>query len=331
MDNTSINTNKQQQFDSTNSVKFLLEQQKKAIDNFFEKADVHIFEQVAEHIVNCSGSVWTCGIGKSGAISSLFSDFLISMGINSRFLSPINALHGDIGIVNNKDVFILISKSGETEELRQLMPYIKHRGSFTVSLVCEPNSSLGRDCDIGVHIPLLFELCPFNMSPVTSSVLQLLFCTTIAIASMRKNNLSKEMYAMNHPGGTIGKRLCLRARDVMVTNFPSAQSSTTLREALVTMSQCGAVVVVDDDKKLLGMFTDGDLRRTLASNQSLDIVMGMPLTQLVKPNPKTTRPDTMAFDIRKMMQQLKIHQVIVLENDVVLGLIIERELTKIGI
>jgi len=139
------------------------------------------------------------GVGKSGSIATVFSDFLVSMGIRSRFLSPVNALHGDIGIVCQDDVFIFISKSGETEELKQILPFIKNRKAFTISLICNKNSSLARSSDLGMELPLLQELCPFGMAPVTSSILQLIFSTTISIACMNKNQLSKEMYAKNHP------------------------------------------------------------------------------------------------------------------------------------
>jgi len=278
------------------------------------------------------------GVGKSGSIAVVFSDFLVSMGIRSLFISPVNALHGDIGIVTAEDVVILVSKSGETEELKQVLPFIKNRRAFTISMVCNRNSSLWKSSDVGLELPLMRELCPFNMAPVTSSILQLIFSTTIAIACMKKTNLSRDMYAKNHPGGSIGKRLCLTAKDVMSVDFPQCSGSTLLKDALSSMSMCGAVVPVDDKKQLLGIFTDGDLRRCLkgANNPdgpAYDTLMCSPISSLIKHPPITASPDEMAFDILMRMQAKKIHQMVVVDqqDNVVLGLILERELVKLGL
>jgi len=277
------------------------------------------------------------GIGKSGAIATVFSDFLVSMGIRSRFLSAVNALHGDIGIVGEDDVFIFISKSGETDELKRIIPFIKNRRAFTISLVCTKNSTLWHCADLALELPLLQELCPFGMAPSTSSILQMIFCSTIAISSMTRTKLSLEMYARNHPGGSIGMRLCLLARDVMITDFPRCSGTTPLKDALGYMSVCGAVVPVDENMKLIGIFTDGDLRRCLKSvasplGSSYESMMLSPISSLITKMPVTTNPNENAFQILKLMQGKKIHQMVVVDGEppIVVGLILERDLVKRG-
>jgi len=324
-----------------NALKTLFETQQQYINHFFTNIDLTTCNSVTDHITNCKGWVLISGVGKSGSIAMVFSDFLISMGIRSRFLSPVNALHGDIGIVNHEDVFIFISKSGETEELKSILPFIKNRKAFTISLVCNKNSSLARASDLGMELPLVRELCPYGMAPVTSSILQMIFSTTISIACMKKTNLSLDMYAKNHPAGAIGRRLCLQAKDVMSSDFPKCSGETLLEDAFAAMSMCGAVVVVDEDKKLLGLFTDGDLRRCLKNppnigsdqkSASYDALMRSPILSLIKRPPVTVGPYEMARDVLVMMQTKKIHQMVVVdEQRVVLGLILERELVRLGL
>eukprot|EP01101_Sappina_pedata_P005524 TRINITY_DN254_c0_g1_i1.p1 TRINITY_DN254_c0_g1~~TRINITY_DN254_c0_g1_i1.p1 ORF type:complete len:387 (-),score=152.14 TRINITY_DN254_c0_g1_i1:79-1140(-) len=322
-------------------VKNLFAQQHEMINYFFANINYDDCTSVMNHILNCDGMVLISGVGKSGSVAMVFSDFLVSMGIRSRFLSPVNALHGDIGIVCDRDVFIFISKSGETEELKLIMPFIKNRRAFTISLTCNRNSSLAKVSDLGVELPLLKELCPYGMAPVTSSILQMIFGSTISIACMKKTGLSLDMYARNHPGGAIGRSLCLQAKDVMSNDFPRCSGSVLLKKAFAEMSKCGAVVVLDESsKQLLGMFTDGDLRRCLKNKPdednptalSYDSLMKTPLSQLIKGSPFTVRPDEMARNVLGVMQANKIHQMVVVDyNNEVVGLILERELVRLGL
>jgi arabinose-5-phosphate isomerase len=347
-----------------NNLRHLFQTQKEYVDHFFQNIDITSCNTVTNHIIDCKGWVLISGVGKSGSIANVFSDFLVSMGIRSRFLSPVNALHGDIGIVCQDDVFVFISKSGETEELKQILPFIKNRKAFTISLICNKNSTLARASDLGMELPLMKELCPFGMAPVTSSILQMIFSTTIAIACMKKTQLSRENYAKNHPGGAIGRRLCLQAKDVMTSDFPRCSGNTLLEDAFGAMSLCGAVVLVDDSMKLLGLFTDGDLRRSLKnkpiisstptsstptsstptnnnnnnetgsspSGSSYDILMRTPISSLIKRSPITASQNDMARDILQLMQSKKIHQMVVVDdNQVVVGIILERELVKLGL
>jgi arabinose-5-phosphate isomerase len=328
-----------------NLVQKLFSQQHEMITHFFQNINYEDCTEVMNHIIHCDGMVLISGVGKSGSIAMVFSDFLVSMGIRSRFLSPVNALHGDIGIVCEKDVFIFISKSGETEELKLIMPFIKNRRAFTISLVCNKNSSLAKASDLGIELPLLRELCPYGMAPVTSSILQMIFGATISIACMNKTGLSLDMYARNHPGGAIGRSLCLQAKDVMLTEFPKCGGKTLLKKAFVNMSVCGAVVVLDEEtNKLLGMFTDGDLRRCLKNkpenddeltprpDASYDSLMKTPLSELVKKSPFTVKKEEMAKTVLGTMQANKIHQMVVVDfNGDVAGLILERDLIRLGL
>lgn len=323
--------------EGVDGIRSLFQRQQEYINTFFDKLDLEACNAVTEHITSCKGWVLVSGVGKSGSIASLYSDFLVSMGIKSRFLSPVNALHGDIGIVSADDVFIFISKSGETEELKQLVPFLKNRKAFLISLVSVKGSYLAKIADVSIELPLERELCPFGMAPVTSSILQLIFCATISIASMTRTQLSLENYAKNHPGGSIGRRLCLLAQDIMLTDFPRCSKETTLKEALHSMSVCGAVVALDENKRLVGIFTDGDLRRGFENAESggadaYQSLMNSRLSELVKTSSYTAQPNELAHDIRRRMQANKIHQMLVIDSEgVVRGLILERDLIKLGL
>jgi len=280
----------------------------------------------------------TTGVGKSGAVASLFSDFLVSMGVRSRFLSPVNALHGDIGILTNEDIFIMLSKSGETDELKELVPFVRGRGAFLISIASNQDSFLGRTADMSMHIPLARELCPFNMAPTTSSFLHLLFCNTVSVLAMKKSGISLETYAKNHPGGTIGKRLTLRVQDVMITpestpNFPVIAQDVLLKDAFHAMSFCGCVIILKEDGTIWGIFTDGDLRRLLSSSSDVGKVLDSPVSSFCNRKPSATAYHEMACLVLKVMQANKFHQMIVVDpaTDKVVGLVLLRELVKLGL
>lgn len=188
----------------------LFKKQRKYLDYFFDNLDYQQVERFTELCFNTRGTIFFSGVGKSGFIAQKISQTLVSTGTRSAFLSPTNALHGDIGVVGGQDVVVLFSKSGATEELCKLVPCAKAKGAYLVGVTSLNFSILANLCDMHVFLPIERELCPFNLAPVTSTAIQMLFGDTVAIALMHAKNLTKEEYALNHPAGQIGKRLTLR-------------------------------------------------------------------------------------------------------------------------
>ena len=192
---------------------------------------------------------------------------LVSTGTKSVFLNPTDALHGDIGIVSKEDIMVMFSKSGSTTELLTLIPYARAKGATLVGVSSNAKSKLAKETDMHVMLPLERELCPFDLAPVTSTAIQMLFGDTCAVAIMQAKSLTMDQYAMNHPAGRIGKRLILSVKDVMkpLSGLPLAKPDEKLVDALVELSSKGqgCLLIVDDANTLLGVFTDGDLRRSL--------------------------------------------------------------------
>lgn len=192
------------------NISSLFKKQRKYLDYFFDNLDYQQVERFTELCFNTRGTIFFSGVGKSGFIAQKISQTLVSTGTRSAFLSPTNALHGDIGVVGGQDVVVLFSKSGATEELCKLVPCAKAKGAYLVGVTSLNFSILANLCDMHVFLPIERELCPFNLAPVTSTAIQMLFGDTVAIALMHAKNLTKEEYALNHPAGQIGKRLTLR-------------------------------------------------------------------------------------------------------------------------
>ena len=188
----------------------LFKSQQNHLNFFFNHIDHSQTLAFTRTLLNSAGTIFFSGVGKSGFVAHKISQTLVSLGIRSAFLSPVDALHGDIGILTNRDVIVLFSKSGTTEELIRLVPCVKAKGAFLISVTSVEGNALAGMCDMNVHLPVERELCPFNLAPVTSTAIQMVFGDTVAIALMGARKLSKEEYAGNHPAGKIGKSLIFK-------------------------------------------------------------------------------------------------------------------------
>ena len=254
--------------------------------------------------MNYKGVVFFTGVGKSGFIAQKISMTLVSTGTKAVFLNPVDALHGDIGIVGEEDILVLFSKSGSTEELLGLVPFAKARGARLVSVTCLSGSKLARACDSAIVLPLERELCPFDLAPVTSTAIQLLFGDTVAIAVMEEKGLSRDAYAKNHPAGRIGKRLLLQVADVMDAGdrVPTSLPGTKVVEVLMELSEKGrgCVIVVDEERRLLGTFSDGDLRRGMQSMGAA--ALDCPVSELMGRNPRSVPLESKAVDALEEME-----------------------------
>jgi arabinose-5-phosphate isomerase len=198
-----------QQIDQTTLLN-LFKSQQNHLNYFFQNLNLSQALSFTQTLLNCNGTIFFSGVGKSGFVANKISQTLISLGIRAGFLSPVDALHGDIGALSSSDILVLFSKSGNTEELLRLVPCAKAKGAYLVSVTSVEGNALTAVCDMNVHLPLERELCPFDLAPVTSTAIQMVFGDTVAIALMGARNLSKEEYAANHPAGRIGKSLIFK-------------------------------------------------------------------------------------------------------------------------
>lgn len=301
----------------------LFEQQKTSLDYFFQKVDLDEVESVFQTLLSCRGLIVLTGVGKSGLIAQKIAATLVSTGTRALFLCPTNALHGDIGILGANDLLIAFSKSGQTEELIKLLPYVKKKGIPTISVVSSTCSKLEQGTDQTVHLPVLRELCPLNLAPTTSTAIQLLFGDILAMALMQQKRFETDDFALNHPAGLLGRKITTRVADLMFQgkNLPLCKPNDKLLHILHELSekQCGCLLVVDDHFGLLGVFTDGDLRRAIQHKGTN--VLESTIQELMTSKPHFITPSQLAFDALKKMEDHFITTLPVIENDQVIGLI----------
>ncbi|KAJ7977230.1 Arabinose 5-phosphate isomerase [Quillaja saponaria] len=282
----------------------LFKSQQNHLNFFFQNLDLSQTLAFTQTLLDSTGTIVFSGIGKSGFVANKISQTLVSLGIRSAFLSPVDALHGDIGILTHGDVLVLFSKSGNSEELLRLVPCAKAKGAYLISVTSVEGNALAGVCHMNVHLPLEGELCPFDLAPVTSAAIQMVFGDTVAIALMEARNLTKEEYAANHPAGRIGKSLIFKVKDVMKKEkeLPVCREGDLIMDQLVELSSkgCGCLLVIDEEYHLIGTFTDGDLRRTLKA--SGEGIFKLTVGEMCNRNPRIIDPDAMAVDAMKKME-----------------------------
>ncbi|KAF3951680.1 hypothetical protein CMV_022697 [Castanea mollissima] len=282
----------------------LFKSQQSHLNFFFQNLSLPQTLAFTRTLLSTSGTIFFSGVGKSGFVANKISQTLVSLGIRSAFLSPVDALHGDIGILSPDDVVVLFSKSGNTDELLRLVPCVRAKGAYLISLTSIQGNALAAVCDVNVHLPLERELCPFDLAPVTSTAIQMVFGDTVAIALMEARNLTREEYAANHPAGRIGKSLIFKVKDVMKKQeeLPVCREGDLIMDQLVELTSkgCGCLLVIDEEYHLIGTFTDGDLRRTLKA--SGEGIFKLTVGEMCNRKPRTISPDAMAVDAMKKME-----------------------------
>jgi arabinose-5-phosphate isomerase len=262
---------------------------------------------------------------------------MTSTGSRAFFLSATNALHGDIGIIGPDDIFIMISKSGESDELLQLVPFIRNKGIKIGAMVTNTSSRLARAVDFFLTLPLEKELCPFDLAPTTSTVIQMIVGDVIAIALMELRKFTVDDFAKNHPAGRIGRRILIRVQDLMISGsgIPLCHPRDKLVDTLVELSnkRCGCVLVINDDKELLGIFTDGDLRRALQKQgaKALDSKM----EDLMTRTPRWIAAKELAWEALHLMEADQKHPIMVLavldDSKKVVGIIKMHDIVQSGL
>lgn len=307
------------------------------IDHFFQHLDLDATEKLLDELENCNGTIFFSGIGKSEVMAKKIAVTMTSTGTKALFMAPTNALHGDIGMLAEGDLFIMLSRGGETEELLNLVPYVRNKGAKTIAIVSDPKSSLSRICDMSIGLPLARELCPFNLVPTTSTQIQMIFGDLLTIALMKRKNFTLDKYAENHPSGKIGRRITTKVEDLMLRNeaLPTCAPDDLLLNALVELSKkrCGCVMVIDKERHLLGVFTDGDLGRAL--NAHGGEVLKNPMSKMMKTNPKCISKEKLAWEAVQEMESNPAHPITVLavtdESHKLLGLIKMHDILQAGI
>lgn len=285
----------------------LLDKYREELEHFFDKVDIGSFEKLFALCKECKGLLIFSGIGKSALVAEKIAVTMTATGTRALFIPPIEAMHGDVGIISNQDIFVAISKSGETEELLNLLPYVRNKGAKVVAVTSSSKSRLAEAADLQLVVPFHQELCPFNMAPTISTTCQTILGDVLAIALMESKNFTLDEYAMNHPAGTIGKRITVKVKNLMIEGnlIPLCKPTDHLIDVLVELSnkKAGCVLVADENKKLLGIFTDGDLRRSL--QKFGPNVMSQPLSGLMTPSSRFTQPEVLAWEALKMMENQK--------------------------
>ena len=294
------------------SVKMMADTYKSAIDRLISHLDGD-FTSAVEMMLNAEGQVIVCGMGKSGLFGQKISSTFASTGTPSIFLHPAEAIHGDLGRVRAADVLILISYSGETEELIRLIPAFERINTPSIAFTGNMDSSLARYADIVLDISVDREACPLNLAPTTSGITSLVMGDALAIALMEKRGFKVEDFAATHPGGALGKRLLARVSDQMITtNLPFVAPDTLMPEVILKMNEARlGVALVGTAGQLEGLISDGDLRRALGAQTDLAKTKAK---DVMSPNPLTTTPNTRMADAEAKMQEARVQCLVVLDD-----------------
>lgn len=267
-------------------------------------------------ILHHGGKLVLCGVGKSGHISKKLAATLASTGARAVFMHPVEAMHGDLGIVSPQDLLLAVSYSGETDELLRVLPAVKRMAVPIVAITGKTDSRLAEFSDMVVPMPVEREACPFNLAPTTTTTALLALGDALAMVLLDCQDFQLSDYAMNHPAGAIGRTITLTVRDCMRTgeHCASVHPGTSVRDALLAMTKArdGAVAVVDDTDKLLGIFTDGDFRRAMTAD---DNILHAPIESVMTPNPISINQKQMAVEILKLLERKKIDDVTVVDDN----------------
>jgi arabinose-5-phosphate isomerase len=289
------------------------------------------FERVISCIGSTKGRIVVTGIGKSAIIAQKIVATFNSTGSPSIFLHAADAIHGDLGVVQQEDVVIIISKSGESPEVKVLVPLIKNFGNCLIAITGNMASYLAKKADFVLNTTVDQEACPNNLAPTTSTTAQLVMGDAIAVCLMEQKGFNIEDFAKLHPGGALGKKLYLRVADLYGDNEkPEVKAEQGIKEVIMEMTRkrLGVAAVTGADGRLMGIITDGDLRRMLEKTDNINTVTARDIMSF---NPKTIDPSEMAVNALDLMRKNVITQLVVAENDIYLGILHLHDLVKEGL
>ena len=297
------------------------------LDNFIDES----FEKAVTAINECKGRVVISGIGKSAIVAQKIVATLNSTGTPSLFMHAADAIHGDLGMVQEGDIVLILSKSGESPEIKAVVPLIKNFNNLLIAIVGNTDSFLAQQANLVINTTVSKEACPNNLAPTSSTTAQMVMGDAIAVCLMELKGFGNEDFARYHPGGNLGKRLYLKVKDIVSDSIaPKVLPTATLKEVIVeiTEKRLGVTAVVDNGNKVLGIITDGDLRRMLERS---DNIKNITAEDILTRNPKTIEPFIMAVDALEIFALYDISQLIVAENEQYIGILHLHELIKEGI
>ena len=288
------------------------------------------FADACTHILNCRGRVVVLGMGKSGHIGGKIAATLASTGTPAFFVHPGEASHGDLGMITSQDVVIALSNSGETDEIVTLLPVIKRLQVPLIAFSGNPKSTLARTADVNIDVSVAKEACPLGLAPTSSTTAALVMGDALAVALLEAKGFSPKDFALSHPGGTLGRRLLLHVDDIMHRGgeIPQVTADALLRKALLEMTQkgLGMTAIVDAENKLMGIYTDGDLRRSLDHGVDVHTTrIGSVMTR----NCKTAKANILAAEALSLMEAHKINALIITDdNNTVIGVLNMHDLLR---
>ncbi len=313
----------------------VLRMEAEAVLEQVERIDEH-FKAAVEMILACPGRTVITGMGKSGIIGRKMAATLASTGTPSFYLHPAEGIHGDLGMVTEGDVVIALSNSGETGDVLHILPSLRRIGAKLIAMVGNPNSTLAKNSDIVLNVCVTREACPLGLAPTSSTTAALAYGDALALALLSKRKFTASQFAVFHPGGSLGRKLLLTVEDIMHsgTENPLVKADISVQDALfvITDKGLGAVSVVDDDNKMLGVLTDGDIRRGLSKGVDF---LKRPVTELMTASPKTITKEKLAAQALHIMESNRPKPITVLpvvdaENHVI-GLLHMTDLVRQGV
>ena len=291
------------------------------------------FSQIVDVVAKCEGKVVLCGMGKSGHIAKKISATLASLGTPSFFLHPAEAQHGDLGMVTEREVVILISHSGESEEIVRLLPSLRLIGATLIAITSNQKSTLAQECEIVQLMPPIKEACALNLAPTSSTTAVLVYGDALAVAVSQRHSFSESDFALFHPAGALGKKILIRVADIMAQGgeVPLVEEGCSISEAIVEMSRktLGVVTIVNKDRRLVGLLTDGDLRRALEKRVDM---YGDIIDTIRTKNPQSITADILAAQALRMLRERSINNYpVVDEQGCVVGVLTWQMIVKAGI
>jgi len=301
----------------------------KSIQNLINSIDDD-FVQAVKLISESKGRLIVAGVGKSANISSKLVATFNSTGQPSVFLHAADAIHGDLGNVQKNDIVICLSKSGNTEEIKLLTSNLKILGNKIISICGNPSSFLVKHSDININASVIEEACPHDLAPTSSTTAQLVLGDALAICLLEFRGFSKEDFARFHPGGILGKKLSMKVENIINNKIPLVFENDELKDIIIEISEnrLGATVVCNDKKDIVGMITDGDLRRCFENNNEFS---NLKAKEIMSQSPKKIDSQSLVYDAFKIMKSHNITQLIVVENDSYKGIIHLHDIIKEGI
>jgi len=301
------------------SVQRTLSEQGQALTALSQQLDARQYAVALKMMLECKGHVILSGMGKSGHVGRKMSATMASTGTPSFFIHPAEAFHGDLGMITPYDLLILISASGETDEILKLIPSLKNFGNRIVAITNNGQSTLAKHADAVLELHMASEACPNNLAPTTSTTLTMAIGDALAIALMEKRHFRSDDFARYHPGGSLGRRLLTRVSDVMSDQVPTIDASADFKQVIQAISGgCQGMVAVTEQNCLVGIITDGDLRRFMEKTENF---LQTTAVSMMTRQPLTISPAMMVAEAEAIMQKRRVSSLLVTENDNIVGLL----------